>query len=156
MPLASNIRYNGYTHRYPAKTVRVIPDVPRSGSSPGVPMVGIRHYVNYKTYRGLYPTHPFDTVCIRKRRERQVVWRDEVSVDVRRRRGGGVGHHSFLGVIKVATTASATTLCKYNSGRKDDRNDGMLNPVPASGVACHDFPNLKDSGISVLKCNYVH
>lgn len=74
MPLASKIRYNGYTHRYPANTVRVMISSPSVTSSPGVPIIGTRGYVNYKTYRGLYPSHPFDTVCIAKRRVREVVW----------------------------------------------------------------------------------
>lgn len=70
---ASKMDYKGYTHRYPAKTVLVIPGSTSSRGSLGVPIIGARHYVNYNTYRGLYPDHPFDTVCMRNRRVRHVV-----------------------------------------------------------------------------------
>lgn len=121
--LASKMTYKGYTHRYPIKTVRVVPSRPKGPSSLGVPTIGIRQYVKYKTYRGLYPSHPFDTVCIRKRRVRQVIWNNYeglfvilASLEGASVAGGGrVSHHDFLGLVK--TTKMATMkITSYSNG----------------------------------------
>lgn len=66
-----------------------------------------------------------------------------------------MSQEKFLGVINVDTTAAATTLCNYNSKAGDDRKQGTSSPIPASRVACHSM-NKVGSGMSLLKCNYVH
>lgn len=155
VPLASGRRYNGYTHRYPIGTVAVIPSSPSGPSSLGVPTIGRTHYVNYKTYRGLYPTHPLDSVCIRNRRHRHMLWSSYLAFvcEGEVSRGGRVGQESFLGVINVDAIKTATTFCNYApSGGGTNRDTGR---IPINGVACHRFPPGR-SGISLLNCNYVH
>ncbi len=149
---ASRIEYKGYTHRYPTKTVRVIPIRKSGPKGHEIPIVGRRHYVNYKTYRGLYPTHPFDTVCIRKRRDRHCVWSCEDGVV--RGGGGRLGHHRFLGLLNINATATSTTLCKYDPGQGRAARKKAASR-PSKRVAFQAGP-AANSGISVLNCNYVH
>lgn len=66
-----------------------------------------------------------------------------------------VGHHSFLGVMKVDATAATPLLSKYDSSDKVTSNSKDSAPVPASQVACHAAPSA-GSGISVLNCKCVH